>query len=92
MAWTVEIQGRLQRRIPQLPKAVRASLALLLSEIETRGPIRGNWANYAKLGANRHHCHLKKGHPTYVAVWDVVDTNIRIVEVIYVGTHEKAPY
>ncbi len=40
----------------------------------------------------RHHCHLKKGHPTYVAVWEVTDTDVCLVEVIYVGTHEKALY
>jgi len=36
--------------------------------------------------------HLKKGQPTYVAVWEVVDNKIKIVdvEVVYVGTHEKA--
>ncbi|MEA3429487.1 MAG: helix-turn-helix transcriptional regulator [Thermodesulfobacteriota bacterium] len=33
----------------------------------------------------------KKGRPTYVAVWEVVDKKIRLVEVSYVGTHEKAP-
>ncbi len=27
-----------------------------------------------------------------VAVWEVIDKEIRIVEIKYVGTHEKAPY
>jgi hypothetical protein len=27
-----------------------------------------------------------------VAVWEVIDKEIRLVEVSYVGTHEKAPY
>ncbi len=52
----------------------------------------GNWSNYGKLGRNRHHCHLKKGHPTYVAVWEVKGYEIKLVEVTYVGSHEKAPY
>ncbi len=53
--------------------------------------MRGNWPNYSKLGDGRHHCHLKKGNPTYVAVW--IEEQDRItVEIIYVGTHEKAPY
>ncbi len=34
---------------------------------------------------------LKKGKPTYVALW-TVDKKQVTVEVIYVGTHEKAPY
>jgi len=46
--------------------------------------------NYSALGGDRHHCHLKKGHPTYVAVWRVVAE--KTVEIIYAGTHESAPY
>ena len=64
----------------------------MLAEIEIAGPVRGNWPNYGKLGKGKHHCHLKKGHPTYVAVWEEKDKEIRLVEVIYVGTHEKSPY
>ncbi|WP_237707634.1 hypothetical protein [Desulfocurvibacter africanus] len=39
-----------------------------------------------------YHCHLNKGRPTYVAVWQVLDKVVCLVEVTYVGTHEKAPY
>lgn len=46
----------------------------------------------AKLSNGDHHCHLKKGHPTYVVIWQVTDKTIKLVEVTYVGTHEKAPY
>lgn len=59
--------------------------------IEFSGPVRGNWPNYSKLADGRHHCHLKKGKPTYVAVWSEDKATVT-VEVIYVGTHEKAPY
>ncbi len=40
----------------------------------------------------KHHCHLKKGHPTYVVCWRVTSKQLKTVEVYYVGTHEKAPY
>ncbi len=50
------------------------------------------WPNYSKLGPGRHHCHLKKERPTYVAVWEERDGGVQVVEVIYAGTHEKAPY
>ena len=56
------------------------------------GTVRGNWPNYSKLGPKDHHCHIKKGRPTYVVCWRVVDDLIQIVEVYYAGTHEKAPY
>lgn len=42
--------------------------------------------------AVRHHCHIKKGRPCYVAIWEERDRSIKLVEVTYVGTHEKAPY
>lgn len=68
---------------------IQSIIDLLVIEIEVSGPIRGNWPNYGKLSKNEHHCHLKKGKPTYVACWRVSNNK---VEVYYVGTHEKAPY
>jgi len=62
----------------------------LFAEIRQSGPVRGNWPNYGKLGSNLHHCHLKKGRPTYVVVW--VERSRGEIEVTYVGTHENAPY
>ena len=91
-AWTVQLSKSTARSIRKLPAAVKKSLVALLMEIEIVGPVRGNWPNYGKLGKNRHHCHIKKGKPTYVAVWDSSQREIKLVEVIYVGTHEKAPY
>jgi len=70
---------------------VRKSLAFLMREIETDGPVRGNWPNYGKLDKGRYHCHLKKGRPTYMAVWELKDKEICLVEVTYAETHEKAP-
>ena len=92
MSWTVTLTKKVAKAIPQLPTSVKQSLFVLLGEIESSGPIRGNWKNYSKLGSARHHCHLKKGQPTYVAVWNVTNKEIKLIEVIYVGSHEKAPY
>ncbi len=92
MPWIVTSKKTVKKQIKKLPIAVKESLFALLLEIEKQGPMRGNWPNYGKLGKNRHHCHLKKGHPTYVAVWEIKDNQIKLVEVIYVGSHEKAPY
>ena len=92
MKWTVNIRKKMLKNILKLPGKVQKSLKILIKEIEISGPVRGNWPNYSPLSGDRHHCHLKKGHPTYVAVWDVTDKEIKLVEVSYVGTHEKAPY
>jgi mRNA-degrading endonuclease RelE of RelBE toxin-antitoxin system len=92
MSWEVVFSRQVQRARARLPKSIRKSLVFLTKEIETLGPVRGNWPNYGKLSPGRHHCHLKKGKPIYVAVWEERNEEIRLIEVIYVGTHEKAPY
>ena len=92
MEWTVTLSKKARKKLRLLPDRVRSTLAYLIKEIELTGPVKGSWPNYSKLGKTRHHCHLKKGNPTYVAVWEVKNKKIRLVEGIYAGTHEKAPY
>jgi mRNA-degrading endonuclease RelE of RelBE toxin-antitoxin system len=92
MAWTVEFTSKAKKQADKLPVKVREVLFQLVIEIETTGPVRGDWPNYSKLSDDRHHCHLKKGKPCYVAIWRADKSKIRFIEVIYAGTHEKAPY
>jgi len=92
MSWEININRKVEKQIKRLPFLVRESLIALIREMEIKGPVRGNWPNYKSLSKNRYHCHLKKGHPTYVAVWEVLDKEVKLIEVIYAGTHEKAPY
>lgn len=92
MTWTVKLSRNAEKQKANLSKAVRQILYALIGDIEAGGPVRGDWPNYGKLADGKHHCHLKKGNPTYVAVWEIQDKKIRLVEVKYVGTHEKAPY
>ena len=92
MPWQVAFTKRSAKQRNDLPEAVAQRLDALVQEIAVSGPVRGNWKNYGKLSATNHHCHLKSGHPTYVVCWEVRDKTIQIVEVYYVGTHEKAPY
>jgi mRNA-degrading endonuclease RelE of RelBE toxin-antitoxin system len=91
--WTVYYSHKAAKQRERLSERWRKVLVALVSEIRKGGPVRGNWPNYSKLGSVGHHCHLnKKGSPTYVAVWEVTDRKIKIIEVTYVGTREKAPY
>jgi hypothetical protein len=92
MSYAVRLTRQANRQKEKLPEKVKAALLFLLHEIARNGPVRGDWPNYGKLGAKRHHCHIKKGKPTYVAVWEEIGGEIRLVELTYVGTHEKAPY
>ena len=91
MAWIVTIHRKVDKELASLPVAVQKHLFRLVFEIELLGPVRGNWQNYGKLDNKMHHCHLKKGRPTYIAVWAEDKENIT-VEVVYAGTHENAPY
>lgn len=91
-SWQVVLSKKAEKQARALPKAAKENLYALLREIEIYGPVRGDWANYSKLSPGRHHCHIKKGRPTYVAVWEERNRTIRLIEVIYAGTHEKAPY
>jgi mRNA-degrading endonuclease RelE of RelBE toxin-antitoxin system len=91
-AWQITLSKKAAKQIKALPKKPKENLYVLLRDIELHGPTRGDWPNYSKLGPGRHHCHFKKGRPTYVAIWEVRDRTIRLIEVTYAGTHEKAPY
>ena len=67
-----------------------------VKDLQTKGPTPGkNWPNYGKLHGkkrfDRRHCHPIKGNPTYACCWEVSEKNAKLIEVCYVGTHEKAP-
>jgi mRNA-degrading endonuclease RelE of RelBE toxin-antitoxin system len=91
-SWHVRLSKKVEKSLGKLPKPVLQTLTALMGQIEKSGPVRGDWPNYGKLGHKRHHCHIKKGKTTYVAVWEELTSGIQIVEVTYAGTHEKAPY
>lgn len=92
MTWTVKLSRKVEKQKAKLSKSVRQIMYALVHDIESAGPVRGDWPNYGKLTGGKHHCHLKKGNPTYVAVWEERDKKVKLVEVVYVGTHEKADY
>lgn len=91
-AWKVYLKGKVQKSLKTFPKVARENLLTLIREIELYGLVRDNWPKYGKLSEAVHHCHIKSGRPTYVVVWEVIDKRIKVVEVTYAGTHEKAPY
>lgn len=94
MSWQVFFTKHALKQVEKLPNNARLSIDTLVGEIAALGPMRHNWKNFGKLRGmvNTYHCHIKHGKPTYVACWQVKNKEIKIVEVYYVGTHEKAPY
>ena len=77
-----------------MPPRPRKRLSFLVKEIQEYGPVQDKWPNYGTIRGKRdcYHCHLKKGDPTYVAVWRVTESEIKIVEIKYAGTHEGVDY
>ena len=92
MSWQVEYTKKVLKQLEKLPDTVSDTVLALVMDIEEGGPVRGDWPNFSKLNNASYHCHLKKGRPTYVACWRLIDKKTKQVEVYYVGTHEKAPY
>jgi len=94
MSWEVKFTSRAEKQARNLPPDVQEILFALVFEIKKLGPRRTVWSNYSKIKGKKDccHCHLKKGKPTYAAIWKVSDKKNKLVEVRYVGTHEKADY
>ena|SRR5579871_803062 len=94
--WSIISTGSVDKQAQKLSENVLLQFRLLYVDLENKGPVATDWPNYSKLrgkkGIDRRHCHLKKGNPTYVCCWEVKDKRRKIIEVYYVGTHEKAPY
>ena len=86
-----------QKQLTKLPKSAKAALLLLIRDLEINGPSTGGaWKNYSKFKGtgklDKRHCHIVRGRPAYVCCWEVVDKKLKIMEVYYAGTHEKALY
>ncbi len=98
MDWKIEFTAKAHKLISKLSDRAVDALRLLVEDLKTQGPHPGNaWPHYGKLKGTKkqqdlRHCHLIRGKPTYVCCWAVINKKTRIIEVYYVGTHEKAPY
>ena len=87
--WTVRIHKKAEKRAKKLPANVQVLWSALIRDLKLVGPVQYEWPNYSKLPHGRFHCHLNRN---YVAVWEMVDNQVRILEVTYVGSREDAPY
>jgi hypothetical protein len=94
--WVVISTKSVDKQAIKLSQNVLLMLHLLFEDLANQGPALPEWPNYGKLhgkkNVDKRHCHLQKGKPTYVCCWEVIDKKRKIIEVYYVGTHEKAPY
>lgn len=92
MSWQVRVSRRAVKNLPRLPANIQERFKALALELRATGPVQPHWPHYGKIqGAeNCHHCHIKPGRPTYVAIWRV--NGALSLEVTYVGPHEGADY
>ncbi len=92
--WTVLFTGKARKQQKKLPADMQTALNLLRRELQIQGPVQAKWPHFSKLKGKKdvYHCHLNKGKPRYVVVWQVVDKQIKFMEICYVGTHENADY
>lgn len=92
MAWKIRINNRAVKNLRKLPLSIQERFKALALELRITGPVQDQWPNYGKIRGvdDCHHCHIKKGKPTYVVVWKI--TGDHTLEVTYVGTHENADY
>lgn len=92
--WKVSFSGKAEKQVRKLPVEMRDRMYALKLDLEYKGPEQTSWRNYGLIvgGKDVHHCHLNSGRPRYVAVWKVVDREIRIMEIRYVGPHGSVDY
>jgi mRNA-degrading endonuclease RelE of RelBE toxin-antitoxin system len=88
MAYQVLVKKHAEKSLSKLPENVRQLLFLLVTDLQTEGPIQRRWPHFSSLGDDRYHCHLTY---RYVACWAHRKGEI-VIEVYYVGSREKAPY
>ena len=93
--WEVRFSHKAAKQKGKLPQAIHDSLLGLATHMELSGPMQPSWRNFSKMRNKRgeyYHCHLNGGKPRYVAIWTVADNTVRIIQVIYAGSHENADY
>ncbi|RYF09948.1 MAG: cytotoxic translational repressor of toxin-antitoxin stability system [Oxalobacteraceae bacterium] len=94
--WAVTFSRRAAKQVKALgtPQfvVVIERLLRLVADIRANGPVRRNWRNFTHITNGGFHCHIRRGKPTYVAVWYILNEVTKKVEITYVGTHEGAPY
>jgi hypothetical protein len=95
--WTVAFSTKAGKQYNKLKvsgsrPSINDVIDLLVLDLQKNGPKLPKWTNYGPLEQDHFHCHLRKGKPTYVACWKILNKKTKQIEVYYVGTHEGAPY
>jgi hypothetical protein len=91
--WEIKISKRTLKGIERMPAPAVDAFWRLLTLLKADGPTGPKeWKNYGKLKGrdSKYHCHLSNNHQ-WVACWRAEKGEV-IVEILYVGSHQGAPY
>jgi hypothetical protein len=86
--YRVFLKKSVLKSIERMPVKVQEKMALLVDDLQNKGPFRSEWPNYSKLDEALYHCHLSY---KWVACWKF-ENNTIVIEVYYAGSRENAPY
>lgn len=86
--YRVIVHKNVLKNIGRLPLQIQKKLKYLVMDLQNKGAILSDWANFSKIGKNECHCHLAY---KWVACWRHEKNSI-IIEVYYAGSRENAPY
>jgi len=86
--YKVTITKKAIKGIEKMPQQIQEKMAILIKDLNKKGPYRNEWPNYSKLSDNLYHCHLSY---KWIACWKY-ENNTILIEVYYAGSRENAPY
>jgi len=86
--YRIDMKRKVEKTAAKMPRAMQERLAVLIDDLQEKGPILSDWPNFSSLGKDKYHCHL--GYK-WVACWRWEEGTI-IIEVYYAGSRENAPY
>ncbi|WP_298506330.1 hypothetical protein [uncultured Sphaerochaeta sp.] len=88
MNYIIKMSSKFSKVIREMPKNAKETLRHLIDDMKETGPVQPKYHNFSALGKQTYHCHLAYH---WVACWRC-EKDTWIVEVLYVGSREKAPY
>ena len=88
--WEIKVKNKVTRRLRRLPSDIQDKALALMLDLRKNGihPSK-RWKNFSRLTGEKYHCHLSY---SYVACWEIINEEIHVMEVYYVGSREDAPY
>jgi len=92
--WTVSFSNKAKKQLKKMNIQLQHIVKTLQVSLEKFGPIQTEWSHFSVLDKKKgiYHCWLKCGRPVFVAVWQIIDKKVHVIDITYVGTHEGAPY